>query len=54
MNRGNKEFIKKLDSGFFVFLRILCVAAAGLAVISLVAVTRQVAQRLSRMHSRAN
>lgn len=39
MNRGNKEFIKKLDSGFFVFLRILCVAAAGLAVISLVAVT---------------
>ena len=39
MNRGNKEFIKKLDSGFFVFLRILCVAAAGLAVLSLAAVT---------------
>ena len=39
MNRGNKEFIKKLDSVFFVFLRILCVAAAGLAVLSLAAVT---------------
>lgn len=39
MNRGNKEFIKKLDSGFFMFLRILCVAAAGLAVLSLAAVT---------------
>ena len=39
MNRGNKEFIKKLDSGFLVFLRILCVAAAGLAVLSLAAVT---------------